>query len=566
MGVKPLPALAIAGLTLLAASPSHGQAIVVATAHWQACDGYGKATAGGDGMTEYATVAGLFSPPGHGTTVQGEPTAGVHAISSCDKALAELPPRHWRRKINLLQARALHRLESATPESALADLDLANSAAAGSAASDRLYGRSQQLGLSIVKAMALQRLGKDTEAAELTSRAVEMRPYDRGVLLASLKIAESSDDAEGRAQLLARYLRVDPIARTKIFIGAIDNGEFEKALAVHPYLAAPHVRGPSTYGLLNEAARCAAQDFETARFKAETGGYQAYALAALGREREARNALSQAAEAVKRAADTPARPCEPLDKRDLATFTALVAEIKGRYPEVARSLLRMSDKIELRLKILQGSDPEIVAAVQSMGPPSDGPDFDLKLAIADLLPAAERDAARADVVRRRAFRAAQHAELDVKSRDFFKLLPAPELDARTPVWREAKRPALAMKTSQADTTAVGYRESVAPDGTVTIRFRGARSPGAQVEEIALLRAADLTRQSGKRAFILLDRRDTEWLLNAQAYGTTIRSDPGGFETELHIRFVDAPTADVETWPGLIADEVYAALAPTYIRP
>jgi hypothetical protein len=123
-----------------------------------------------------------------------------------------------------------------------------------------------------------------------------------------------------------------------------------------------------------------------------------------------------------------------------------------------------------------------------------------------------------------------------------------------------------MKGSQADSEVAGYRETSRPDGGVTVRFRGALSLRAQVEEIALLRAVELARQAGKRGFIITDRWDTSWSTELLYYRTPFRSDPDGFETELDFQFVDPPAGDVEAWLGLRADSVCNALVPAYASP
>jgi len=90
-----------------------------------------------------------------------------------------------------------------------------------------------------------------------------------------------------------------------------------------------------------------------------------------------------------------------------------------------------------------------------------------------------------------------------------------------------------------------------------------------VEEVALLHAAEEARKAGKKGFIIVGRDDVQITVSLTSYGTTLRTDPGGFETELRVLFVD-PAALPETykdapWRVLDADTIYTALAPIYIK-
>ena len=106
----------------------------------------------------------------------------------------------------------------------------------------------------------------------------------------------------------------------------------------------------------------------------------------------------------------------------------------------------------------------------------------------------------------------------------------------------------------------GFRSKVNPDGTTNVEFIGNTPSAALVQEMTLLRAAELARTAGKPAFVIVDRKDYSRTMRTMRYGTEISSVPTGFKTELSIRFVDA---GVETERALDAVKVIDAMAPLY---
>jgi hypothetical protein len=497
-------------------APLSAEAQVNGTNVWTNCDGYGKATKAGDGMTEYAIVLLMFSPPGYGTTGKIDPVYGRQAVTSCDTALDGLPKDQWRRRVSLLRARALHRLEALQTTDVLEDLDQA--AAVGQpGASDVLFQRSQGLGVDLVRVFALRRLGRTDDAKARGALLVEARPYDRGSLSStSIALGDAIGDADAEKLDLA-MARLVPGMRVVTFQAAFDEGRFDQVLELYPYLqGAPHEGVKSVFPL-------------------ETMGMRAYALAALGRSAEARAILA------------PARS---------ATLTKAGDMVVARWTQA----------VERRIMVSEGRAAQVIATLDAAPLVGDGSGVDTLLALAKTLP--DKDAAaprQAALDLRGKLRGGRRsASGDQDTVELFRHLPEAETTGRLPPWREAKKPMLAMKGSQADTTALGYRETVAPDGLVTVRYRGGNSSGGSVEEMALLRAAYLARQAGKKGFVVVGRRDTAWTVDTTYYGTTIRKDPGGFETEIDVRFDDPPADGAALWVGLEADVVYAALAPIYI--
>ena len=103
---------------------------------------------------------------------------------------------------------------------------------------------------------------------------------------------------------------------------------------------------------------------------------------------------------------------------------------------------------------------------------------------------------------------------------------------------------------------------------VTVKFTGEKSSASVVEEMTLLRAADLARERGKSGFVILERRDYERTVNTTYYGSTLRSDPQGYSTDLDIELVDVNAIPSQyravAWRVIAADKVVADLGPIYM--
>jgi len=88
-----------------------------------------------------------------------------------------------------------------------------------------------------------------------------------------------------------------------------------------------------------------------------------------------------------------------------------------------------------------------------------------------------------------------------------------------------------------------------------------------VEELALLRAAELARAAGKKGIVIITRKGTRYVTNMTAGGSPQSADPDGFYCELSVVFVDPgalPDAYKDNaWRVINADAVYDQLAPIY---
>lgn len=173
----------------------------------------------------------MASCDGLGTRVREAPDSRL-GVANCTAALASLSetrPDNWTRKISILQSRALHRLVEKDPQGALADLEEADKSVA---AQDNYYQRSLGLNTQFIRALALSKSDRLSEAEQLALRAQALRPYSRDAALAALLVVSLDGDQSVIDNLLTQMARVHPNLSDLPFKNYFETGRFEQALAI----------------------------------------------------------------------------------------------------------------------------------------------------------------------------------------------------------------------------------------------------------------------------------------------------------------------------------------------
>jgi hypothetical protein len=518
-----------AALVFGMASPALAE---VTSDQYRGCDGYGAASREGDGMTSYATVLFIFSPPNWGNTAQSAAELGTQGIGDCDAALSELSEHHWMRKVSLLRARAMHRLETGDATGALADLDLATAAAATH--DDPLYARSLGLGVKLTRAYALRLKGDQAGADALAAEALQARPYSRQVSVDVLLAVGLAGNTDVRRTALHSLVRLAPGTAELVFEQSFDAMMFDDAVALYPAMLA----APSQHG---------AQEGRSA--VARRAGMYAYALAALGRNDEARAALA----AARQTSTMPSMTAAPNAPDGADTAQGLKAPSQGTEAEdPALKAWRMA--VEWRIQVSQGHTAEVLNVLHTMHLPRSAMSVDLVTALAAVVP----PKVKATLPALDSLRPDTDAQPDVAARmltTFFKTLPGPETSHNLPSLSEKGF----LDTNGASVTQAG--------AVTTITFRAGGGTLSAIEEMALLKAAELARDAGKKGIVVMNRDDTRYTLTTTYYGTPLRTDPNGFSSVLNVEFVDpAAPSDADKampWRVIDADDVYTQLEPIY---
>ena len=107
----------------------------------------------------------------------------------------------------------------------------------------------------------------------------------------------------------------------------------------------------------------------------------------------------------------------------------------------------------------------------------------------------------------------------------------------------------------------GFRSVFDPDGPVMVEYTGDTTSGPVVQEMTLLRAAEIARERGNTHFIVSDRKDYQRYLTVSQYGTEISRTLTGYKTELTISLLDTSAEDEHL--AFNALEVIDALGPVY---
>lgn len=523
---------------------------------YQDCDGYGAPAASGDGMTKIA-IRFLVRPGGD--TSRTTPAFGINGIGACGAALQDLEakyPQFWMRRVSLLRARAIHRLALNDAAGALRDLDAAK-AAEGAGVDDVLAQRSLGLGVDFVRALALRRSGQPDAGRSLAFATWAMRPWNRETTQAALIAIGGDAPPDQIERLLRAEAQINPLATAQLFSEYFERGRFADALSVYDALSPPirlsqGERGERDVAWLEQSNRALA-----AEFWAEVDGRKAYALAALGRVDEAKAAL-QAAEA-RFAGETPPAPPLPQEpsQRDRllnSVWEQANLEITTKVPGRTAAWRAM---VNARIDVAQGKTESVKAyfAGGAAKPTSLGALVELMDATSADDPKAKKTAETVRALMAGARVMQPYAEVKA----LFEALPESETRGRL-VGDEQKH---------LFGSGNGFTITPHPDtGLTTIGYRGFRSSQSIMEEEALLKAVQMARQAGKSGLVVEARRDIRHTLTTYYYGTPLRTDPTGFETQLDVAFVDlanpTPPYDRAKWRLVDAAAVQRSLEPVYL--
>lgn len=518
-----------------------GLAATPATANekrdFESCDGRVHPARADDGMRGEAT-----SPFG-----MRFPTSPQNVVAACDRALASarLLPTQTLRRAHLLRARGVAHIQAGDHAKALADFDLAE-AATRDRAGDRFLQRSMGVSLDLLRAMALTGSGDKTRAATLARSAMAARPYSSQVQRIGAELLAEAAPA-GTADW-AMAMRLDPTASATVLLREAEAGNWPSVLALRPGVAVSWPEtAPSAYALMSSGS--GGTDLLQALLISLT---ESYALAATGKRAEAKALMTDVRgrlKALKPATDRKGAPIGP------AIGPILETALAGRFRQ-----------IDARVALGEGRHSEALSAIIGAGLPKDRMTMDLLTALKAAAPA--RDAA---LVPDPAGFAPAPA---VAARKFTTLMPQALLTPETPravIDYEKSRPdilgalvggAFSLGTSLLGGVSRldGFRSTINPDGTTKVEFVGNTPSAALVQEMTLLRAAEITREKGKAGFVITARNDYQRMLVMSQNGVERSRTPQGFKTELSIRLLDRAEM---TAHALDATAVIDALGPLY---
>ncbi len=542
--------LATAALALTLAAPAAARE----SPEWTFCDFGVDPQAGFIGIQnweksgkEVGIAVALYGPGGRGA----ELAQRFAAVAACDTALAspDLASADRFRRSSLLQARAAHRIAAGDTAAALADLDSAAAAVpAGLDAIER--ARSVDVSIALLRAAALARQGDAATAVRIAGEAAAVRPWNNDFQSVVAHLLEGIPGSDAVAREVAdRRARLDPDAielRAKLRQA---QGDFGGASADWRQVR-PAVTEPTTLRLPIEGAR----PYESGSVplmlvQASRVGEAALAAAFAGDAATARHWLVHG-----RAAAAAAPPQKLPTLGPGRSVPALAGITKASIDE---EFVSQAALVEAAILFQAGRVAEARAAVA---------------ALRTTLPGA----AVAQALARIAGQPAPPQAKGIDPRLMFGLLPrydGPGATAMIPVGGalggllgiKLPDPSTMQRDGYADSnffrpSGFGDRPLKGGNGR-TIGFSGQASSRHAVEEMTLLRAAEVAVAAGHGHFRIDRRADYVRTLTVSINGSGGDSSPDGFVTNLDIVYTDAP--DDRT---IMAADVLAALGPLYRRP
>lgn len=513
---------------------------------FEACDGRIHPGKQDDGMRGEASRSGYLSTFG----LYNTPNSGV--VPACTRALASprLLSTQILRKAHLLRARAAAHLKAGDTAQAIADLDLAEAATAG-LSGDRFFKRSMGVSMLLLRALAYAQSKDLGSAAPLARAAMDARPYSLQVQQAGARILQAARPVgDVSPSPFASLLPLEPAAAATALINEAEIGNFASVIKMRPQVTVNWPTEPmNQYALLGRDPQ--AMHMISGML---VSLHTAYALAAIGDAAGARRDLADVREKVASLIATPSEGAGVATPSPAKTAIDSFIEMRAR-------------QIDARIATAEGRTGDAIAALVGAPMPRDAATVELLTALKAAVPAKDSSLIPDSTPFLNDFS-------EVRRKELAEIVPtvliAPET-TRAVVDYERARPnilgaliggALTMGTSLLggiDRTD-GFRSKINADGTTNVEFIGNTPSAAMVQEMTLLRAAELARTAGKPAFVVVDRKDFTRTMRTTRNGMEISSAPTGFKTELAVRFVDA---GVDTERALDTVKVIDALGPLY---
>ncbi|CAN5441229.1 hypothetical protein BH10PSE3_BH10PSE3_29430 [soil metagenome] len=537
-----LKSVLLAGVLTLGASP----VIAGEPSDWVRCDGLARPENVGLQLTRLVPVimtAGLMGLPE--ASREAPAAQSADGVKACDTVLADpLLDRYWARKVNLLKARALHHIEAGDLDAALTDLAATHAAAAGNV-DDATFARSLGASTQLFEAATQLKKERFDEASALAIKAADARPYSLEVGMAAVRILDTDPRwSPDEDRVLTRVVALEPDMRVARARSREWGGQYAGAaqdwlaLADSSASSLPDVKLPAGY-TLPDLGR---DPMFTAR-------------AAVAFARAGQNA--QAASLIARYKADAAAPSPVSDGKDVKTMmTNLASKLRAnqakdsdRFITVAQAWILAND----------GKIDEARAELKILGDqlPATPPTLDLMEKLKPPVPAGMVSLAPSGAVQR------QMMITQVRGSAVERLDPASFAKALPPLERADR----SYSKQSAWFKPNGFKDKKTADGKgASIEFSGALSTHAAVEEMMLLRAAQLTRDAGKTGFVIRERADYQQYMVQTRYGAEVSRSANGFKTTAEIEFIDAPPA--ETSDGLVfnAEKVWNDLSPIYTTP
>ncbi|MFB0612955.1 hypothetical protein [Aurantiacibacter poecillastricola] len=496
------------------------------------CDGMRKPKRDEDGMR------GMANQTDYGRLRISHEGAPARVIAYCTGVLQgdRIRDHQSLRRAHVLRARAAAYIQTGAPAHALGDIAEARLNVADRS-DDPFFQRSMGLSLDLLEAVALAQSGDAERAGEIARAAKAERPYALQVQLVANQLENFAEVEYGPSHGL---MKIHPSVRQQSITSLVARGEFAAAIAQgeeEGLFAAP----PTAEGEAALAALLGEGGGERAllNFVSDivTRAHLAYALAATGELDRAQSLVEQL-----RAMQDPGS-----GNAAVANVMAVLLKSEPMNNPIALA--------EARLAIATGDASRAAALMAASNFGESAMTRDLQAAFSELEPSQENAAdTQIAAPELRVSSPDMQRSTDHLRRLAYPLLFPPET-VRSVIDYERSRPnilgavvggVLTMGTSLLGgiDRLAGFRSTANEDGTITVEFAGDTISGPMVQEMTLLRAAELASEAEMPYFEIVQRQDSMRYMVQTQYGVEINRVPTGFKTVLVVRFhEDAEASD-----------------------
>lgn len=545
------------------------------------CDGLKKPKRSNDGMRGEASVPGYSG-------FSSKRGSAQRIIAACTAALesGKIRDEQTMRLAHVLRARAAAHLELGNTADAISDLDAADKAVAGYVG-DFFYDRSMGVSLTLMRAIALHESGQSQEALALVASAAQIRPYSiqiqRAIAALQLRAEETSSDQEW----LQGLLRIDPSARAQGLKKRPETIAQYAASAGEPRIDLPQLKQPRLEDFVaGLGGGNTSRTLPSWRRPVSEAMTTAYALTAVGDFEAADAWKATVSKALDEAMVGPARADEALlaqdgddEAQDKEEVKQARREARNRVSDARLVQIIAEDAknsvfepmallISTRKAVSEGRLEEAYALSQMMSLREGLITRELHEAY-NSARGASGDETLPDLPKLAAARSASKSKLGALAKD---LLIKPEEERKLINYKESRPNILAALLGAGVTMGFsllqgvdksdGFSSVQNADGTIKVEYVGSSTSGPVVQELTLLRCAEIVREQGMTHFVMEGRRDFQRFSSKSIDGWEMSRTLVGYKSELVIRPLGAQEADEN---ALEAVKVIDDLGAIYYR-
>lgn len=503
---------------------------------FQGCDGLKKPDKKGDGMQPPARL------PSYGFSL---PVAAISTVSNCTRALEsdKLLSTHSMRKAHLLRARAAANLKMGMVDAAESDLNEAKKILEKKG-SDPFFNRSIGVSFLLLDGLIASEKGQTDQANIFAKQASEMRPYSISVQLASAELINMTRPYSGETEQPWQDMKMLGSSSNDILMREIIKGNFQNVADMSKDSMSTWPDSDLENNLTTESY------LETPPWQklVIANLYLSYSLAVVGDADGAQkylnltkqkndDAISEsekeyaALEASKIESGLSERKTKKAIQQRKAELNQITSNIK-KYKQIQEDRIGpFTNIVNARIALDNGDSAPAATLLEAGIIPRNSVGMELIGHANFDGDSQQKDDAQKIIMDWRENRSKQ-AMLDVTNRALMVLESSDMIN-----YKKSKSNAF-NKLMKGIDLKNGFRSETNEDGSFLISFAGGAASEAMVEEMVLLRAAEIAMDANQEHFIVTDRKLRERYVVTSVNGFENSRASAGYTAELKMRYLD----------------------------